>query len=523
VFWAYLFAALLLARLCHADILWADEDYHLASSLQLLHGKALYRDLWYDKPPLNVYLVLPFARTGLDGGWFLRLGGAFFALLVCWLAYRFASRLWPVWRGPGGSRTSREGQIAAVLMAMALIFYFPGATLTLEPDTLMLAPHLAAVYFAWRGKAFLSGLLAAAALLLNVKGVFVVAAALAFLLAGSVPISGPVAMGAIFLFVMGFTIPVSMVLSAMSSSGTLAEFIQQVWTWGRQYSAASNVGAMQAMVRVGNWIGFHAAMMAGSVLFFWQPIFTQDFIPDPDSGEPSLSPQSRLFRWVMAAWVALACIATALGGRFVPRYFDVLLPVLVIAGARGISVAINANGHEGKGNQTSRRVWCVTLLIAAALVPVIRFGPRYFQLAGETLRGVPHQWSDTAMDRESRQAARVINSLKKPGDTLFVWGYRPNVVVYTQLPVSGQLWDSQPITGVPADRHLHDAGAVAPGISAGPAFEQLIVAKPAFIADGLSLYNPQLALARYVPAAWLADYCETARVANMIVYRRCRP
>src|SRR5262249_13552939 len=49
-----LFLAVLASRLCHVNLLWADEDYHLAAAIQTLHGKLPYRDFWYDKPPLNL-------------------------------------------------------------------------------------------------------------------------------------------------------------------------------------------------------------------------------------------------------------------------------------------------------------------------------------------------------------------------------------------------------------------------------------------------------------------------------------
>jgi len=42
------------ARLCHKDLLWPDEDYRLAAAIQILHGKALYRDVWYEKPRARI-------------------------------------------------------------------------------------------------------------------------------------------------------------------------------------------------------------------------------------------------------------------------------------------------------------------------------------------------------------------------------------------------------------------------------------------------------------------------------------
>src|SRR6476660_3053755 len=90
-FWSTLAAVLLVSRLCHLNILWADEDYHLAAAIQMLHGKMLYRDLWYDKPPLTAIVALLF---GAFPGWPLRVAGSLLAVASCALAFRFASGLW---------------------------------------------------------------------------------------------------------------------------------------------------------------------------------------------------------------------------------------------------------------------------------------------------------------------------------------------------------------------------------------------------------------------------------------------
>ena len=55
---------------------------------------------------------------------------------------------------------------------------------------------------------------------------------------------------------------------------------------------------------------------------------------------------------------------------------------------------------------------------------------------------------------DSRAAAAFTLQLAKPGDTLLVWGYRPEIYAYSHLPASSRFLDSQPLTGVPADRHL---------------------------------------------------------------------
>src|SRR5579872_4284392 len=126
---AALFAALLTSRLCHVGILWEGDAYPLAAAGQILHGHALYRDIWFDKPPLlaGVYLL-----WGAHAGWPLRLADALFALLACWLAYCFARDLW----------SEREAVWAAGLLAFFLIFDVPSAVIPMASDLLMLAPHL---------------------------------------------------------------------------------------------------------------------------------------------------------------------------------------------------------------------------------------------------------------------------------------------------------------------------------------------------------------------------------------------
>ena len=178
LFFLTLFAVVLAARLCHIDILWAEETLPLAAAAQFAHGKVLYRDLWFDKPPL---LAWTYIAWGARDGFPLRLAGAIYALLACWLAWRFARDLWG----------RREGFWAAGLLAFYLIFDIPSAVTPLAADLLMLAPHIAAVWLAWRGRAFWSGVLAGIAFLVNAKGLFVLAAcivwnlrALPWLLAG---------------------------------------------------------------------------------------------------------------------------------------------------------------------------------------------------------------------------------------------------------------------------------------------------------------------------------------------------
>ena len=295
-----LFAILLVSRLCEVDILWADEDYHQAAALQLLHGKALYRDLWYDKPPLNAYTYLLFHATG---GAVLRTASAIYALLVCLSAFHFARRLW----------SEREGYIAAMLAAFSLIFYFPSATITLEPDTLMLLPHLCGRFTSHGGRRpFIAGLLSGVAMLFNVKAIFVLAAC-------AVVGFGAGEFASLAWLALGFLIPNAAALAWLAATGALAGYVEQVWRWGFLYAGSSSpMGA--GIERLANWAAFHAVLVLATIWCWWN------------------TPEGR-FKWI--AWTLTAVAASAIGLRFLPRYLDQLLPPpLIIAASRGVTACV---------------------------------------------------------------------------------------------------------------------------------------------------------------------------------------
>jgi hypothetical protein len=296
-FFLALFVLLLTARLCHVDILWPEETLPLAAAGQMAHGKVLYRDLWFDKPPLLAWTYLAW---GARDGFPLRLAGALYALLACWIAWRFAHDLWG----------RREALWAAGLLAFYLVFDIPAAVTPLAADLAMLAPHLAAVWLAWRGRAFWSGVLAGIAFLVNAKGVFVLAACVLF---------NPRALP---LLAAGFAIPNAAAMALLWSQGALGAYYEQVWKWGRLYvtAAAPVVSGTFAtnpwangLLRSARWLGFHAAIALAALWFWWR------------------DKHADRVRW--AVWGAMCCAAVIAGERFFPRYYIQLLPVAVLAGA----------------------------------------------------------------------------------------------------------------------------------------------------------------------------------------------
>jgi hypothetical protein len=127
-------------------------------------------------------------------------------------------------------------------------------------------------------------------------------------------------------------------------------------------------------------------------------------------------------------------------------------------------------------------------------------------------------WADTAMNRDSREASRIIIDAARAGDTILVWGYRPDVLVYTRLPLGTPFLDSQPLTGVLADRHLRDSRATFEPL-ARENRRRIAATRPSFVADGLGPYNPTLGIERYADLAeWREQYRVLGRTAGSTIY-----
>ena len=459
-FFLVLFLLILGARLCHVQILWAEENLALAAAKQIEFGKVLYRDAWFDKPPGWAWIYL---LWGANAGWGLRLAGALYSLLVCWLFYRFARGLW----------SESEGLWAGGLAAFFLVFDTPSSVTPLAVDLLMLAPHLAAVCLAWKGRAFWSGIVCGLAFLINAKAVFVLALC-AFFCWRSVVMVG-----------LGFLLPNLVALGWLWWQGALVPYYEQVWKWGFVYAGKTFVANpwRNGFVRTLNWTGFHSALVLAA-LWFWHK--------DRESG---------LMRFLL--WAGVSLVAVSAGLRFFSRYYFQLLPVFLLAASRGLVLL-------GR-----RKV----LVLALLTIPLVRFGPRYALLARDLAAGAPHRWADVAMDQDSRAAAAVVSRFANAGDTLFVWGYRPEFYVYTGLKAGTRFLDSQPLTGVPADRHLTHSETLAAELGRVHRRE-LSGTQPTFVLDGLGLYNPRLAIGAYEDLrTWLGQYKEVGRSGHTIVYR----
>jgi len=472
-FWLFLASLALFGRLFQTRVLWAEETLPLAVAQQMLAGAGLYRDVWFDKPPLLAWFYA--GVLGLVGasGYGLRMVGVFYILAVTFVGYLLADRLWG----------QAAGRWTAFFLAFFTAFYIPSATVALAADLLLLLPHLAAFYFLVSGRAALAGLSAGLAFHLNAKALFVAAAAGAWLfLAGR--------RGEIFPLAAGFLLPAAAGAGLLALTGGWSGYLEQVWRWGSLYAQApfSESPWELGLTRSLNYLGFHAALALGAVMFFRRP---------------------SMERTPLALWLGICFLGVLAGARFFPRYYFQILPPLAVAAGAGWA-------------HLPRRGMAVAALGVALTVPAVRFGRVNLWLA----LGIPFSWSDAAMDADSRRVAARVRELTHPAERIFVWGFRPEVYYYAGRIGASRFLESQPLTGVLADRHLARSDPFTTAWAARNRrllAEELAASRPAMIVDGLGSYNPRLAIENYAEIQpLLRGYRLVDQTAGARVYGRSR-
>ncbi len=432
----WIFALALAVRMTHARVLWIEEAYPMTAAIQMLHGRMPYADFWFDKPPLSAAIYL---LWGAMPGWLLRLAGALYVTGCAALAMRMG------------------GVYAAWLIAVYLSFGIPSAVMALAPDLLLVAPHLAAVWMAQTGRPWMAGLICGVGLLIHTKALFVLFAALLWspgwrLLAG-----------------FGLTLPVHVAFGA--------NYVEQVWTWGRVYSQHTFVTKplSEFVKRSGNWAGFH---LAGLVAW---------------------ASAARRVPWRDYAWLAICLVGVTLGLRFFPRYYFLLLVPVAVVGGRELAKL--------------DKVWRVAIL-ALLLIPIVRFGPRDIRLAlGD------EKWDDLALLEDSRTVAEYVKQQAKAEDTIFVWGYRPDIDAMTRMRGGTPFLESQPLNCVLADRHLRDSRPLT-GAGCEERLRRFREAEPTWLVDGLGPLNPRLRLEAYRS---LRGYDLVLRTPTAYLYKLVAP
>ena len=509
---AAIVAVTFLLRIFYAGHLYQDDGLWFTAAEELLRGKALYRDIYFDKPP-----GLPLVYAGLFklfGAHILtiRLFTIVYSVAVSAVLFVFGKRFYD----------ARTGLTAATMFAVFSTIFTTGHVQGLNTDLLMTLPYAAGTYWLLRSRGDLFGgsvtrrqgerfAIAGGAMIgivteINPKGAFGLAFfALFLLLARFWQRRGDAAKGRrVWLFSFaGFVIGTLPFVIYLSASGTLGAYWHDVWEWGARYASyypASYV-AVTAVAQTAQYFLLNNTLLI-TLLFVAVTTCKRAWRAAAAGTELAVEADFKAdaaFRAdaALLLWFAVSFAAMSVGGRFFGHYFFQVLPALCLIGARGIIGILAAPADEKRGSrspdgrasdthQPQRVNWrraLLALLVIGFLVTAARVHARTAQLAADWLRGAEsettQQWFHWRLNNEERQVAAKVRNLnvepavaadqlgveemrrggprerapQGPSDYLFVWGYRPEVYYWSGLLPASKYLSTQPLTGVPADVH----------------------------------------------------------------------
>lgn len=452
-----------LLRIFYAGHLFQDDGLWFTAGEELLRGKALYREIYFDKPPaLPLLYALLFKLFGAHI-LTIRLFTILYSLAVGFALYRFGAFLYD----------KRIGLLAAAMFVFFSTTYLTGHFQGLNTDFLMTLPYVLGAYWfarscsdAKNGKrlryAYAAGIAVGVAFQTNPKALFnllfFVLCSLFFLRnqqsqdlepaiaqAGAIessdkspqvdskksierraqlrmPVSNRLLAAAYRLLLTGAgfltgALPFWLYLLA---SDSFIEYRFSVWQWGAKYAAYFSLSdtVLAALRQSVGYFALNNTLLIG-LLFVIFSVGRRLSARRPEASKPaaiaSLASR-RMFSAdaMLLLWLATSYAAMSVGGRFFGHYFFQILPALCLIAGRGIA-GIFAMLAAQRTERRLLRLALMTLLIGGFLLTLVRFHTRTAILACDWGRGVRSEWTvkwnHEKLNREERLVAAAIKDL----------------------------------------------------------------------------------------------------------------
>ena len=503
-------------RIAYAGHLYEDDGLWFTAGEQVLRGKALYSEIYFDKPPalalcyaLLFWIFGPHILT-------VRLFTIAYSVAISVVLYLFGAWLY----------NKRIGLLAAAMFAIFSTTLVPGHAQSLSTDLLMALPYSMGAFLLirsrWRrcpggreepARAWLAvagGALAGVSFQVNPKGIFDLVFFAIFLIASRNWIannndkkksgrpaasSTPANQSAFRLFSLataGFALGTLPFLGYILATRSLRVYWLNVWDWGVRYSSYYGPGktVLSALIRSLDFFALNntllialAFLVLATVRSPRTPAKRNEISHDLEQAPEATFVQRPTFQAdaTLLMWFAVSYAGVVVGGRFFAHYFIQILPGLCLIGARGLT---RINSSLRTRSPGVRRIALAIIIIGFAFT-IVRFHGRSVLLMADFVRGTTSEsnatWFYSVRDREERMVAAVVRDLEDgadaadhldleairegrsgiqrvggPGDYVFVWGYRPEIYFWSGLLPASRYLSSQPLTGVPADVHYFD-------------------------------------------------------------------
>lgn len=470
-YFAAIIAITFLLRIWYAGNLYQDDGLWFTAAEEILRGKVLYREVFFDKPP-----VLPLVYAALFklfGTHILtiRLFTICYAILISSLLYLFGSRLYD----------RRTGLVAGLMFAIFSTTYIRGDMQSLNTEFLMAPFYIAAAFLLIRScaasqrlglLAFAGGVMAGIAFQINPKGAFDLIFFAALLIVGRSWDDAPLlkyvrrAMKLFALAVAGLAAASLPFVAWLFATDSMSRYVLYVWKWGLGYSNyyPAKRGAEIFLHYGTDYFLINNTLLLGLLIVVGittSRIVLRTKLVEGESRE--------FFNMDVALllWSAVSFAGVSAGGRFFAHYYFQVIPGLCLIGSRGLLELFSWS----KSRNRIANAAVLILLISGFGYTLVRTQSETAALALDWMRGRPNK-----INRETRIAAAIVRDIpnpadgvdrlgseeirsggprtraaEAPADFLFVWGNWPEVYYWSGLlPASGYL-SSQPLTGLPAD------------------------------------------------------------------------
>lgn len=483
------FFALLLAVLCllrwpdaNRPIQDVDESVSALIADNWLDGGVPYRDAIDQRGPAT-YLIYAavFAVAGR-----LNMAAVHFALLLlifgsCLLAERFARRLAP---GPEGERW---GLAAAVLLALCTFTYKRTQLLAFHTEWPMLPLSLGGMFLLWRALVprlegasppaprrdlFLAGLCFGLSFLAKQPAIFDGGAAGVFLLLaaglGGRLVTRATLAAAAALFG-GFLAAVAVAVGYFAVNGALADFYLYFWSYNvEHYTAvvpyAERFAGLNPWDHSRHYLRSNPLLFAGVVIEIGRAAWAL--------GQRRLAGDRReQARLLLVLWLVFGYFGASFSGRNFGHYFiQIIAPSCLLTGGLVVD----------SWRAAPRPAW--RLALAGLVVASLGFSlHRYHRdmaiFAAGRERHLPVQLEDLMA---------AVRRLTTPADTIFVWGYHPEVYFFAPRKPASRYSNTNYLTGMlPWENHgrgIDTSAHIVPG-AMEILLSELEASKPRLVID----------------------------------------
>ena len=453
-----------LLRIFYSGNLYEDDGLWFTAAEEIVRGKALYSEIYFDKPPaLPLLYALLFKLFGAKII-VIRLFTIFYSVAIGAALYKFGSLLYD----------RRAGLLAAACFVIFSTTYTTGHMQGLNTDFLMALPYTAAAFLLVRSRidasakrpgwlAIAGGAMAGIAFQTNPKAIFALIFFALFLIAarfllksgvgekengrmgewenGSEESSSPpppptpipppphspiptlphshtpTPLHLFTLSIVGFILASLPFLIYIAASRSLSDYWLDVWVWGSRYASYFPLTNMliTALAQTAGYFALNNTLLVALTVVAVKVIRRAR---RKDAGAPN----EQASDVTLLLWFVVSYAGMGVGGRFYGHYFFQIIPALCLIGSRGLLLIIAAL-RERKDEMTLRcSAWfrrsVIAFLIIGFVFTLIRFHTRTVELAADWMRGEKSQatanWYHEKLSREERMVAATVRRL--PGN-----------------------------------------------------------------------------------------------------------